>query len=121
MPAESVLVADGGFAAHWGGLLYDTKAACRRFVADRGFASIGYGLPGAMGAQLAVPDQPVVAITGDGGFNMTFGELETARRAGTPFTLMIVNNAACTSAAVGLTPGTYGSGGVVWPFSDSVT
>ncbi|MEX0409609.1 thiamine pyrophosphate-binding protein [Aquibium sp. LZ166] len=94
MPAESVLVADGGFAAHWGGLLYDTKAAGRRFVADRGFASIGYGLPGAMGAQMAVPDQPVVAITGDGGFNMTIGELETARRVGTPFTLMIVNNAA---------------------------
>lgn len=94
MPAESVLVADGGFAAHWGGLLYDTKTAGRRFLADRGFASIGYGLPGAMGAQMAVPDQPVVAITGDGGFNMTIGELETARRASTPFTLMIVNNAA---------------------------
>lgn len=94
MPAESVLVVDGGFAAHWGGLLYDTKKAGRRFVADRGFASIGYGLPGAMGAQLAVPDQPVVAITGDGGFNMVIGELETARRAGTPFTLIIVNNAA---------------------------
>lgn len=94
MPAESVLVCDGGFAAHWGGLFYDTKKAGRRFVADRGFASIGYGLPGAMGAQLAVPDQPVIGITGDGGFNMVIGELETARRAGTPFTLMIVNNAA---------------------------
>lgn len=94
MPAESVLVVDGGFAAHWGGLLYDTKAAGRHFVADRGFASIGYGLPGAMGVQLAVPDQPVVAITGDGGFNMVIGDLETARRAGTPFTLTIVNNAA---------------------------
>jgi acetolactate synthase-1/2/3 large subunit len=94
MPAESVLIADGGFAAHWGGLLYDTKKAGRRFVADRGFASIGYGLPGAMGAQLAVPDQPVVAITGDGGFNMVLGELETAIRVKTPFTLMIVNNAA---------------------------
>ncbi len=94
LPAESVLVADGGFAAHWGGLLYDTKKAGRGFVADRGFASIGYGLPGALGAQLAVPDQPVVGITGDGGFNMVIGELETARRAGTPFTLMIVNNAA---------------------------
>lgn len=94
LPEESVLVVDGGFAAHWGGLLYDTKKAGRRFLADRGFASIGYGLPGSLGAQLAVPDQPVVGITGDGGFNMTIGELETARRAGTPFTLMIVNNAA---------------------------
>ncbi len=94
MPAESVLVVDGGFAAHWGGLFYDTKAAGRRFIADRGFASIGYGLPGALGAQLAAPDQPVVGITGDGGFNMVIGELETARRAQTPFTLIVVNNAA---------------------------
>lgn len=94
MPEESVLVVDGGFAAHWGGLLYDTKIAGRRFIADRGFASIGYGLPGALGAQLAVPEEPVVGITGDGGFNMVLGELETARRAGTPFTLVIVNNAA---------------------------
>ena len=94
MPAESVLVADGGFAAHWGGLLYDSKKAGRRFLADRGFASIGYGLPGALGAQLANLDQPVIGVTGDGGFNMMIGELETARRAKTPFTLIIVNNAA---------------------------
>ncbi|MFC6216928.1 thiamine pyrophosphate-binding protein, partial [Fodinicurvata halophila] len=52
LPAEGILVADGGFAAHWGGLLYDTKQAGRGFVPDRGFASIGYGLPGAMGAAL---------------------------------------------------------------------
>lgn len=94
MPAKSVLVVDGGFAAHWGGLFYDSKMAGRRFLADRGFASIGYGLPGALGAQLAVPDQPVIGLTGDGGFNMMIGELETARRAKTPFTLIIVNNAA---------------------------
>ncbi len=94
MPGESILVADGGFAAHWGGLLYDTKKAGRRFVADRGFASIGYGLPGALGAQLAEPDQAVVGITGDGGFNMALGDLETAIRAKAPFTLIIVNNAA---------------------------
>ena len=48
----AMLVADGGFAAHWGGLLFDTKAAGRGFVADRGFASIGYGVPGGIGAQL---------------------------------------------------------------------
>ncbi|HEV7369049.1 thiamine pyrophosphate-binding protein [Arenibaculum sp.] len=94
MPAESILVADGGFAAHWGGLLYDTKAAGRGFVADRGFASIGYGLPGSLGCQLAAPERAVVGITGDGGLNMMIGELETARRIGTPFTLVVVNNAA---------------------------
>jgi acetolactate synthase-1/2/3 large subunit len=94
MPADSILVADGGFAGHWGGLLYDTKTAGRHFIADRGFASIGYGLPGGMGASLAAPDKPVVALSGDGGFNMTLGELETARRVGSGLTVIVVNNAA---------------------------
>ncbi|BAT58102.1 acetolactate synthase large subunit [Variibacter gotjawalensis] len=94
MPKDALLVADGGFAAHWAGLLYDTKQAGRGFVPDRGFASIGYGLPGAMGAALAAPDRKVVAITGDGGFNMMLGELETARRLGVNIAIIVVNNAA---------------------------
>jgi acetolactate synthase I/II/III large subunit len=94
MPEDAILVADGGFAAHWSGLLYDTKRAGRHYVADRGLASIGYGLPGAMGAQLAAPDRRVVGITGDGGLNMTIGDLETVRRVGAPIVLLVVNNAA---------------------------
>src|SRR5690606_5177258 len=94
MPADGILVADGGFAAHWGGLLYDTKQAGRGFVPDRGFASIGYGLPGAMGAAMAANSRAVVSITGDGGFNMMIGELETARRLNLDFTIIVVNNAA---------------------------
>ncbi len=94
MPADSILVADGGFAGHWGGLLYDTKQAGRHFIADRGFASIGYGVPGGLGAQLAAGARRVVALTGDGGFNMALGELETARRAGAAFVICVFNNAA---------------------------
>src|SRR5204862_5536125 len=74
--------------------LSDPKGAGRHFIAARGFASIGYGLPGSMGAQLAAGKRRVVGLTGDGGFNMTLGELETARRAGTPFVLCVFNNAA---------------------------
>lgn len=94
LPADGRLVADGGFAAHWGGLLFDTKQPGRGFVPDRGFASIGYGLPGAIGASLAAPGTAVVALTGDGGFNMALGDLETARRLGASFTVIVVNNAA---------------------------
>lgn len=94
MPVESILVADGGFAAHWTSLFYDTKKAGRTYVADRGLASIGYGLPGSIGAQLGAPGVPVVGLTGDGGLNMVLGELETAQRLQTPFTLVTVNNAA---------------------------
>ncbi len=94
MPADGILVADGGFAAHWGGLLYDTKQAGRGFVPDRGFASIGYGVPGAIGAALAAPGRRVASLTGDGGFNMMLGELETARRLALDITVVVVNNAA---------------------------
>lgn len=94
LPADSILVADGGFAGHWTGLLYDTKIPGRHFIPDRGFASIGYGLPGGIGAAMAAPGVPVVAISGDGGFNMMLGELETARRAGLGLTIVVINNAA---------------------------
>jgi acetolactate synthase I/II/III large subunit len=94
MPVDGILLADGGFAAHWAGLLYDAKQEGRGFVPDRGFASIGYGLPGAMGAALAAPGRTVVSLTGDGGFNMMLGELETARRLSLDLTVIVVNNAA---------------------------
>ena len=94
LPDDGYLIADGGFAAHWGGLLFDSKRAGRQFVPDRGFASIGYGVPGAIGAKLAAPDKVVAALTGDGGFNMMLGELETARRMGLAITMIVVNNAA---------------------------
>lgn len=95
MPADGIVVADGGFAGHWGGLMFDTKKAGRHFLPDRGFASIGYGVPGGIGAQLgAGPNRRVVSLTGDGGFNMSLGELETARRVGANFVAVVFNNAA---------------------------
>ncbi len=94
LPEDGILIADGGFAAHWSGLFFDTKTASRQFVANRGFASIGYGLPAALGAQLAAGPRRVISLTGDGGLNMSLGELETARRMGVPLVLVVLNNAA---------------------------
>jgi acetolactate synthase-1/2/3 large subunit len=94
MPPEAILVADGGFAAHWTSLLFDTKASGRHYVANRGAASIGYGVPAAIGVSHAAPDRPVVAVTGDGGLNMALGDLETARRSGVCPTIIVINNAA---------------------------
>ncbi len=110
MPADAVLVADGGFAAHWGGLMFDTKAAGRHFLPDRGFASIGYGVPGGIGAQIGVgKKRRVVSLTGDGGFNMSLGELETARRVGANFVTIIFNNAA-SGYVKALQHAVYGAG-----------
>jgi acetolactate synthase I/II/III large subunit len=94
LPAESIVVADGGFAAHWSALLLDIPVAGRHYIANRGHAAIGYGLPGALGAQLAAPHLPVVALCGDNGFAMALAELETAKREGLPITVIVVDNAA---------------------------
>ncbi len=95
VPAESVIVADGGFAAHWSALLYDITAPGRTYIANRGHAAIGYGLPGAMGAKIAAGRAtPVIALCGDNGFAMTALELETARRVGAPVIVVVVNNSA---------------------------
>jgi acetolactate synthase-1/2/3 large subunit len=110
MPVDGIVVADGGFAAHWGGLFLDTKAAGRHFLPDRGFASIGYGVPGGIGAQLgAGPERRVVSMTGDGGFNMSLGDLETARRAGANFVAIVFNNAA-SGYVKALQHAVYGAG-----------
>jgi acetolactate synthase-1/2/3 large subunit len=94
LPPESIVVADGGFAAHWSALLLDIPVAGRHYVANRGHAAIGYGLPGAIGAQLAAPGVPVVALCGDNGFAMALAELETAKREGLPLTVIVIDNAA---------------------------
>jgi len=110
MPADGIVVADGGFAAHWAGLLFDTKMAGRHFLPDRGFASIGYGVPGGLGAQLAAgARRRVVALTGDGGFNMSLGDLETARRLGANFVAVVFNNAA-SGYVKALQHAVYGAG-----------
>lgn len=92
LPDDAILVADGGFAAHWSGLLFDVRVPGRTYIANRGHAAVGYGLPGAIGAKLAAPDTVVVALCGDNGFAMALAELETARRVGAPVVAVIVNN-----------------------------
>ena len=94
LPSDSIVVADAGFAAHWSAIYYEVKTSGRHYIANRGNASIGYGLPGAIGAQLAAPDQTVVALTGDGGLGMSIGELETAVREKTPIVVVVVDNQA---------------------------
>jgi acetolactate synthase-1/2/3 large subunit len=53
-----------------------------------GLATMGYGLPAAIGAKLARPDRPVVCFTGDAGLEMTIGELATLRDLRLPITVV---------------------------------
>jgi acetolactate synthase-1/2/3 large subunit len=64
----------------------------RTYVASGGFSTMGWSFPAAMGAKLAAPDAPVVAMVGDGDFLMTFQELATAVQYHIPVVSIVLNN-----------------------------
>jgi acetolactate synthase-1/2/3 large subunit len=64
----------------------------RSFLTSGGLGVMGYGIPAAVGAQIACPDKTVVAVTGDGSFQMNMQELATAREQNLPIKVLLFNN-----------------------------
>ena len=64
----------------------------RQIIMSGGLGTMGYGLPGAIGAKIGNPDKPVIAISGDGGMQMNIQELATAVLEELPVILCIFNN-----------------------------
>ncbi|MER8824898.1 thiamine pyrophosphate-dependent enzyme, partial [Mesorhizobium sp. M0991] len=89
---ETTVVTDASYSSFWvTGQLRSLKAGMR-FITPRGLAGLGWGLPLAIGAKVARPDHPVVAIVGDGGFGHSWAELETLVRSGISLTVIVLNN-----------------------------
>ncbi len=64
----------------------------RLWLNSGGLGSMGFGVPGAIGAQFARPDKLVFALAGDGGFQMAIPELATIVSSGLPIKIIIMNN-----------------------------
>lgn len=64
----------------------------RQLITSGGLGTMGFGLPAAIGAQLARPGELVIAVVGDGGFQMTNQELATAMQYELPVKIVIMNN-----------------------------
>ncbi|RDK02736.1 biosynthetic-type acetolactate synthase large subunit [Paraburkholderia lacunae] len=64
----------------------------RSFLTSGSMGTMGFGLPAAIGAQLARPDALVIDIDGDGSIRMNIGELETATTYGVPVKVLLLNN-----------------------------
>lgn len=88
---DAVIVSDVGQHQMWAAQFYPFKRN-RQWINSGGLGTMGFGLPAAMGAQIAVPDRQVVAIVGDGGFQMTNQEIITAIQYKVPLKVLIMNN-----------------------------
>ena len=91
LPPDGVLAFDVGahthqIASQW------TAHAPKTFLITNGWSSMGFGLPGAIAAKLARPDLPVVCLIGDGCFQMTCGEVATAKRLGITLPIVVLDD-----------------------------
>ena len=66
--------------------------APRTHITSGGFSTMGFELPAAIGAQLAMPERQVLSISGDGSFLQSMQELQTAVLAGTPVCAIVLDN-----------------------------
>jgi len=93
---DDIVVADASYASIWVANYLTAKRAGQRFLTPRGIAGLGWGLPMAIGAQIAAAEAGsnarVVCLCGDGGFGHSWAELETLRRLELPITLLVLNN-----------------------------
>lgn len=89
-----------------------------RLLISNGLATMGFALPAAIGAALARPDEPVLALTGDGGLSMVLAELETVARLGLPVTVVVFNDAALSLIEIKQQPHHGGPGAVRYRLTD---
>jgi acetolactate synthase-1/2/3 large subunit len=91
LPHEGILTFDVGAHTHQIASQWQAHAA-KTFLITNGWSSMGFGLPSAIAAKLARPDLPVVCMIGDGCFQMTCGELATAKRLGITLPVVVLDD-----------------------------
>ena len=91
LPADAIVTTDVGQHQMWAAQRVRASHP-QHFLTSGGLGSMGFGLPAAIGAQMAHPGRTVVAIVGDGGFQMSMAELATLRRHELPVKIVLLDN-----------------------------
>ena len=91
LPRDGILAFDVGAHTHQIASQWTAPAPCT-FLITNGWSSMGFGLPAAIAAKLACPERPVVALVGDGCFQMTCGEVAVARRLGLSLPIVVLDD-----------------------------
>lgn len=87
-----LVVSDASFAIGWVASFLDVSRAGQRFLFPRGLASMGFGLPAAIGARIAQPDGKCLLVAGDGSITYAIGELSTMAKYGLDIVVVVLNN-----------------------------
>ncbi|MBI1361640.1 MAG: pyruvate oxidase [Alphaproteobacteria bacterium] len=90
-PSNAIFTCDTGTTTAWTARHLSIRPG-QRYTLSSSLASMAFALPGAIGAQLAFPDRPVIAVAGDGGFAMLMADFVTAVRNNLAITCVIFNN-----------------------------
>lgn len=90
MEENAVYVADVGQNQIWSCGYHIVKKG--KFLTSGGMGTMGYSIPAAMGAKLAAPDRQVIAVCGDGSFQMSMMELATMRQHRIPVKIIVLKN-----------------------------
>ncbi len=88
---DAIIAVDVGQHQMWAAQFYNFRQP-RTWLSSSGLGSMGYGFPAAMGAQMAFPDRQVIALVGDGGFQMTLNDLATIVQYRVPVKIAVINN-----------------------------
>jgi len=88
---DVIAVTDVGQHQVWAGRFYRPKAS-GSFLTSGGLGTMAFSLPAAIGAKFANPDKRVVAIVGDGGFQMCMNELGTIKQENLKMGIALINN-----------------------------
>ena len=88
---EAIVVTDVGQHQMWTAQYYKFNHP-RSHLTSGGLGTMGFSVPASIGAALAVPDRPIISISGDGGFQMNIQELITAAYLKLPINFIILNN-----------------------------
>lgn len=92
LPADTVVAGDSSQVTYYGTVHYWPFTPANRLLYPTGYATLGYGLPAAIGAKVAAPERAVIGLFGDGAAMFTIQELVTATELKLPLPIIVADN-----------------------------